>query len=343
MSENLINFLEECPVRDDYIEYRDLPFIGDLFILYVANNLENQLSELNPNSNGGNKLEIIIPIGIPGAGKTNYYKKKHLNEKYIQVSGDNIRFALFGYKNRTNFDFISELEFAVKLLFFESINWGLEHKCSLYLDECNTDINDLLEIISFIVNKCKSLKIDFKITLLYNFTTPHKASINQKKRDRQILYHILESKYGQLKDNFDYFINRLYKYPEFDSILIQNLDNFKEIDFKHPYYKLEDSFFTHITTPYNVMKKGYETYGMVSIKLNGEHKFFAQIVQIKESKLINIPLELLKKEVSFPSFEINNHLEYMEFINNQPYVSNSDLIGKRSILFLRKLDKLKLK
>ncbi len=55
--------------------------------------------------------ELIIPIGIPGCGKTTYYNTEYKSKGYYRVSPDEIRFAILNYpESGIDFDETKEEE-----------------------------------------------------------------------------------------------------------------------------------------------------------------------------------------------------------------------------------------
>lgn len=345
---NLDQFIEENPIDEEYKTYENIPILGDLFVLYLANGLEDQVKNIESEYEDENTIDILIPIGIPGSGKTTFYENGKspnsypLKKTFVHISGDDIRFKLFGYKVRTNFDYIESLEPLIKLMLYESIKFVLTHKKSIFIDECNTNLNEMLELIKYISLVCDENKIKPNFRLVYMFSEPFKSYQNQKKRQRIVPYYKLETKYEELKDNFRYAVNKLIKVEGLNIYVFKDdIYQFKNISFSHPYYKLEDEFFTTIRPTSFPERIDLERYDIVSIVLNKEHIFFAQVVSIKKAKIINISLDTLKRDGEFPSYEINDHIDFVDLLNSFNRYKSTNLTTTKSIIYLKRMDNIK--
>ena len=89
--------------------------------MFVIFNVYNIIYEKN--------MEIIVPIGVPGAGKTTLYKKKYSD--YILISTDEIRKELTGSKSDQSRD--EEVFTKAYDLISDCVNQGI----SIYYDATN--------------------------------------------------------------------------------------------------------------------------------------------------------------------------------------------------------------
>ena len=102
--------------------------------------------------------ELILPIGIPGSGKSTWIREFNKNNKYIVVSPDEIRKDVMknGYDSSKNSQ--------VFKIAFDTTRKALQHGDSVIFDATNVDTRQRRDLISAMPKniklKAKILKVD---------------------------------------------------------------------------------------------------------------------------------------------------------------------------------------
>lgn len=109
-------------------------------------------------------------------------------------------------------------------------------------------------------------------------------------------------------------------------------------DFKHPYYKLYRERFTTIRS-IRYAKQHKIMLGRIGwVSLQGKPLKLVKVIGMKDMRIIDMPLSLLKEDAEYPGFRIESHLDFVELLNSFSQYPVNKVSTKKRIFYLEVID-----